>query len=372
LAKEKILLVEDDGIEAMDIKRTLESFGYDVPHVASSGDEAIKEALEIHPDLILMDIVLKGEMNGIDAASEIKELLIPLIYLTAHSEDSTVQRAKLTEPYGYIIKPYESTELKYAIELALYKSKMEKKLRESERRYRFIVEAANEGIWSMDADFNTTYVNQKMAEMLGYNTKEMMGKSVNKYMFDEDIHDHEKHMKTRLEGVSENYERRFRHKNGSEVFTLVAATALKDDNEKFMGSFGLFTDITHRKKIEKQLKDSQCQLNDIIESSPILQFVIDKNHRVLYWNQAMASYSGISPEEIIGTDHQWKAFYNGKRPCLADLILDEDLLTVDKWYSGKYKESQHLKGVYEVEDFFSIHGQNRKVVTFHCCPYKRF
>ena len=273
-----------------------------------------------------MDIVLKGEINGIDAANELKELSLPLIYLTAHSEDSTVQRAKLTEPYGYIIKPYDSSELKYTIELALYKSKMEKRLRESERRYRFIVEAANEGIWSMDANFNTTYVNQKMMEMLGYNREEMLGKPVTEFMFEEDINDHEKHMQTRFEGLSENYERRFRHKNGSEVCTLVAATVLNDVNGNFDGSFGVFTDITHRKKMEKQLNDSKSQLNDIIESSPILQFVIDKNHRVLHWNQAMASYSGISPEEIIGTDHHWKAFYNKKRPCLVDLILDGEVM----------------------------------------------
>jgi CheY-like chemotaxis protein len=95
--------VEDDGIEAMDIKRTLESFGYEVPYVASHGEDAIKKTLEIQPDLILMDIVLKGKINGIGAVFKIKELLIPVIYLTAHSEDVTVQRAKLTKPYGYII-----------------------------------------------------------------------------------------------------------------------------------------------------------------------------------------------------------------------------------------------------------------------------
>jgi len=370
LVRKKILLVEDDGIEAMDIKRTLESFDYEVPYVASSGGEAIKKALEIQPDLILMDIVLKGEINGIDAAHKIKELSIPLIYLTDHSEDSTVQKAKFTEPYGYIIKPYDSSELKYAIELALYKSKMEKRLKESEMRYRFIVEAANEGIWSMGADFNTTYVNQKMAEMLGYNAEEMLGKPVTSFMFEEDIPDHEEHIKSRLEGVSENYERRLKHKDGSEVFTLVAATVLKDINGNFNGSFGMFTDITHRKEMEKQLNDSTSQLFHIIDNSPILQFVIDKNHRVLYWNQAMASYSGISPEEIIGTDQHWKAFYNGKRPCLADLILDGDIITVEKWYSGKYKESKHLKGVYEVEDYFPSMGETGKWLHFTAAPIK--
>ena len=122
---EKILLVEDESIEAMDIKRTLESFGYEVPYIATSGEEAVEKALEIMPDLILMDIVLKGDIDGVEAASMIKDFNIPLIYLTAHSEENTIERAKLTEPQGYIIKPYDVSEIKYAIDLAIYKNQME-------------------------------------------------------------------------------------------------------------------------------------------------------------------------------------------------------------------------------------------------------
>jgi len=362
--------VEDDAIEVMDIKRTLESFGYEVPYVASRGEDAIEKATEIIPDLILMDIILKGDVNGIEAAAAIKNLDIPLIFLTAHSEEATVQKAKLAEPYGYIIKPYDPLELKYAIELALYKSKMEKKLKESERRYKFIVESANEGIWSMDTNFNTTYVNQKMAQMLGYTVEEMLGKPVTFFMFDEEIQDHEKHMQKRIEGFSDSYERRFKHKDGSEILTHVAATVLKDDNGKFVGSFAMVTDITDRKIMEKELKDSQRQLHEIIDSSPILQFVIDKNHLVIYWNQAMVSYSGISSEEIIGTDEHWRAFYSEKRPCLADLVVSSDIKTIDEWYSGKYRESEYLKGAFEVEDFFPSLGENGKWLHFTAAPVK--
>ncbi len=370
LAKEKILLVEDDAIEAMDIKRTLESFGYEVPYIASRGDEAVEKALAIIPDLILMDIILKGEINGIEAATEIKNINIPVIFLTAHSEDVTVQKAKLTEPYGYLIKPFDPLELRYAIELALYKSKMENKLKKSEQRYKFIVEAANEGIWSMDANFNTTYVNHKMAQILGYEVEEMIGKPVKSFMFQEDILDHEKHMDKRVKGISETYDRKFKHKNGSEVLAIVSATVLKDDRGKFAGSFAMFTDITDRKKMEKELQTSQRQLKEIIDGSPILQFVIDKNHRVIYWNQALADYSGIAPEKIIGTDEHWRAFYSEQRPCLADLMVEDDFITVNKWYSGKYKKSEHLKGAYEVEDFFPSMGENGKWLHFRAVTIK--
>lgn len=362
--------MEDDAIESMDIKSTLESFGYEVPYTASRGEEAVEKAKKEIPDLILMDIVLKGNIDGIEAANEIKELDIPLIFLTAHSEDATVQKAKLTGPYGYLIKPYDPSELKYAIELALYKNQMEKKLKESEKRYKSIVETANEGIWGADADFNITYVNPKIAEMLGYSTEEMLGKHVTFFMFEEDFPDREKHVEKRIKGHPETYERRFRHKNGSEVSTIVSVTALMDDKGDFAGTFSMFTDITDRKKMEKELLSSQKQLKDIIDGSPILQFVIDKNHHVIYWNQAIADYSGIPPEDIIGTDEHWRAFYNEKRPCLADIMVDGDLETVDKWYSGKYKESKHLKGACSVEDFFPSMGENGKWLHFTAATIK--
>jgi CheY-like chemotaxis protein len=126
MADVNILLVEDESIEALDIKHTLESFGYKVPYIASRGEEAVEKVLDIMPDLVLIDIVLKGDYNGIKVASEIKKLNIPFIYLTAHSEEATVHEAKLTEPYGFIIKPYDPLELKYIIDITLYKKSVEK------------------------------------------------------------------------------------------------------------------------------------------------------------------------------------------------------------------------------------------------------
>lgn len=125
MADVKILLVEAENIDAMNIKETLESFNYEVPYVASSGIEAIKEVLKIMPDLILLDIVLEGEMNGIDLAFKIKELGIPFIYVTTRSEASIIEKAMATEPYGYIIKPFDENKLKFAIEHALFRKKME-------------------------------------------------------------------------------------------------------------------------------------------------------------------------------------------------------------------------------------------------------
>ncbi len=136
-----IMLVEDEIIVAADVKYRLENMGYDVSGIVDTGEEAIEKAGEKRPDLILMDIVLKGEMDGIEAAQRIREDYdIPIIYLTAYSDEKTLQRAKVTEPFGYVLKPFEDREIQSAIEMAIYKHKMEQKLKESEEKYRKLVE----------------------------------------------------------------------------------------------------------------------------------------------------------------------------------------------------------------------------------------
>ncbi|BDZ67863.1 response regulator [Methanobacterium ferruginis] len=136
-----IMLVEDEIIVAADVKLRLESMGYQVLGIVDNGEEAIKTAGEKKPNLVLMDIVLKGEMDGIEAAQKIRELYdIPIIYLTAYSDEKTLERAKVTEPFGYVLKPFEDREIQSAIEMALYKHKMEKKLKESEEKYRKLIE----------------------------------------------------------------------------------------------------------------------------------------------------------------------------------------------------------------------------------------
>ncbi|MDZ7337832.1 MAG: response regulator [candidate division KSB1 bacterium] len=127
----RIMVVEDLNITALDLKNRLRKMGYEVPALAGSGEEAIQKAEETHPDLILMDIRLKGEMDGVEAAERIRAKLdIPVIYLTAHADDNTLQRAMVTGPYGYVLKPFEEKELRITIEMALHRHRKEAKLRE--------------------------------------------------------------------------------------------------------------------------------------------------------------------------------------------------------------------------------------------------
>ncbi|MBE0517382.1 MAG: response regulator [Methanophagales archaeon] len=132
MADPQILVVEDEGIVATGIRNMLKDLGYTVPAVASSGKDAIKKAAEMRPDLVLMDIVLEGDMDGIEAAEQIRARFdIPVIYLTAYADETTVQRAKMTTPYGYLLKPFNERELHAAIEMALYKHMMEREVASS-------------------------------------------------------------------------------------------------------------------------------------------------------------------------------------------------------------------------------------------------
>ncbi|ABE53145.1 response regulator [Methanococcoides burtonii] len=126
----KILIVEDEKIVALGIKKMLKNLGYLVPSIASSGEEAISKAEITFPDLVLMDIMLKGDMDGVEAADQIrKRFEVPVVFLTAYSDEKILERAKRTNPYGYIIKPFEENSLHATIELALHNYKEEKAIK---------------------------------------------------------------------------------------------------------------------------------------------------------------------------------------------------------------------------------------------------
>lgn len=141
MAKSKILIVEDENIVAKDIQNSLKNLGYLMPAIVASGEKAIAAVEEFKPDLVLMDIVLKGEMSGIEAATKIKEENnIPVIFLTANADDTTVNKAKLAEPYGFIIKPFREKELQTTIEMVLYKHDKVSEIKKERDYYYSIVE----------------------------------------------------------------------------------------------------------------------------------------------------------------------------------------------------------------------------------------
>lgn len=178
MSNTRVLVVEDESIVAKSIQSRLKSLGYTVPAVVSSGEEAVHKAEEIRPDLVLMDIVLKGRMDGIKAAREIySRLNIPIVYLTAYSDDNTIERAKLTEPFGYVLKPFEIREIRSAIEIALHKHRVENNLRQKESWLSTTLEKVSDGVLVVDDKGLIRYLNPRAESLLGRRREDAVGKS---------------------------------------------------------------------------------------------------------------------------------------------------------------------------------------------------
>ncbi|MGZ7095674.1 MAG: response regulator [Methanobacterium sp.] len=180
----KILVVEDERITAEDIKDGLISLGYKVPAVVYSGEDAVKRAGELKPDLILMDIKLEGEMDGIEAAEEIKKQYdIPVIYLTAYSDEGTVERAKKTEPGGFVLKehsgfihkPFEESELHSVIEITLYRYKMEKN---HDQWISALLESINEALIATDENGKIRFMNNMAEDITGWMQTDAIDKDI--------------------------------------------------------------------------------------------------------------------------------------------------------------------------------------------------
>lgn len=172
----RIMIVEDEKIIANDISYSLETLGYQVIAAVPYGEEAVPKALELCPDLILMDIRLKGEMDGISAAEQIQAHLdVPVIYLTAMTDEVTLQRAKVTEPFGYLLKPFDDQELRITVEIALYRHKLDKKLKANERWLATTLQSIGEGVITTDIEGRVNYINPQAEVLTGWTQAEALG-----------------------------------------------------------------------------------------------------------------------------------------------------------------------------------------------------
>ena len=161
----KILIVEDESITSFELEMKVQRWGYSVVGISTSGDEAFKMAVELKPDLIIMDIMLNGVEDGVELMERIQDTIeVPFIYVTAHSSDTIMNRAHKTAPYAYIIKPFDDMELKFAIELAFYKYDLEKELK-SDERYASLDNLMT-GIFIADMECNVLFINNFLADIL--------------------------------------------------------------------------------------------------------------------------------------------------------------------------------------------------------------
>src|SRR4030095_11809200 len=264
-------------IVSMDLQRRLKAMGYEIAGAAVSGEEAIEKAEKLRPDMVLMDIMLDGEMDGTQAAEIIRaRFSIPVIYLTAYADSATLERAKITEPFGYILKPFEERELHGHIEIALYKARMEKKLKDSEERYVLATMGANDGLWDWDLKTQTIYFSPRWKSMLGYSDLEI-GHHPREWfsrLHAEDRPRVKQQIAAHITGKAQHFESEYRIlcKDGSYRWALTRGLALIDANGKAQRFAGSQTDITERK-----LYEPLTGLPNLILFSDRIQSSLDRN-----------------------------------------------------------------------------------------------
>ncbi len=176
MTPKQILIVEDEIIVAQDLQQSLQRLGYLVPVIASSGEKAIRHVAELHPDLVLMDITLKGSLDGVEVAERIRDQFdIPVVYLTAHADKKTLQRAKITGPLGYLVKPFEERELHTTIEMALHRHEIERRLKESEQWLATTLRCIGEGVIATDARGYIKFINPIAEGLTGWRREQALG-----------------------------------------------------------------------------------------------------------------------------------------------------------------------------------------------------
>jgi PAS domain S-box-containing protein len=296
-----ILIVEDETVEAMNLKTSLQLMGYNVLAIASRGDEAVEKAKKLKPDLILMDVILKGDMDGIEAAEIVKKLKIPVIYITALPDDATVNRALLSEPYGYLIKPFDDRKLKVSIEVALYKNQMEKKVKKSNKSfYKVIFENTGTSTVIIEEDMTLSLVNTEFSQLTGYSKKEIEGKlNWTEFFASDDLPMmKEFHALRRInpDDAPRNYEARLITRN-NDIRTVYLTVALLPGTKKSMASI---VDLTELQRSKKEIEKSKKKFKTIFENAAEAMILFDRYGTILEANDKIEEISGFRKEELIG------------------------------------------------------------------------
>jgi PAS domain S-box-containing protein len=262
MAHERIMIVEDEAVISMDIESTLTALGYQVVAAAATGAVAIERALSVRPDLMLMDIMLRGPMDGVEAAERIRALLdVPIIYLTAYATDETLQRAKLTQPFGYLLKPFEERDLRTAIELALYTHQMSAQLRDSEARFRLLAENSTDLITRHAPDGRYLYVSPASRQLLGYEPDVLAETALLDLVHPDDVPAVQRALFGMLAGADvHTLEFRARCVDGFYLWLETTGHAVRDAaTGKVVEVQATSRDISARKVAELALRESQAE-----------------------------------------------------------------------------------------------------------------
>ena len=314
MADTKILVVEDESIVATDILNMLLTLKYKVTGVVQTASEAIKNSRKEKPHLVLMDIMLQGKMTGITAAETIyTKLNIPIVYLTSYTDETTLDRAKKTEPFGYLLKPFEERELKTTIEIALYKFKMEMKLKNRERFLSTILDSIDEGVIATNEEGSVTFINPYALKLTGWKRKDILNQPLQQLFAIENEKTGKKlSLQTDKILKGENFkiikEVLLHPKGGRRKISIHKnISPTRNDTGKITGIVLAFSDISRIKIAEQKLKKSWDKQKRAMEGTVAVMastietrdpYTAGHQRRVTKLAQAIAEEMNLSEKQI--------------------------------------------------------------------------
>jgi PAS domain S-box-containing protein len=234
---------------------------------------------------------------------------------------------------------------------------------------RSLLEVNLDPLVTIGVDGKIMDINDAVELVTGYSRDQVLGTDFSDYFTDPD-RARAGYREVFKQGFVRDYPLEIKHKNGQVTPVIYNASVYRDDDGEVLGVFAAARDISEIKKAHDEVIVSERRLISIIDGSPIPQFVIDKDHKIIYWNDALEEISGIRAKEVIGKKEQWRAFYNEKRPCMADLLVDDLQIDIPKWYLDKANKSKFIKNAYEAIDFFPAMGEDGKWLFFTAAPIK--
>ena len=298
----KILIVEDERLIAEDIKLTLIQFSYKVIGIISKGEDALKKLEKSSPDLILMDIMLKGELNGIETSTIInKKYDIPIIFVTAYADDKTIDQATSANPYGFILKPFNSKEIHAVIEMTMVKHKAKKILEESRAKFESMFQGNPEPSVYIDNDFKIVDINPRFTEYFLYTKEEVKGKYIDDLIVPEENKLEAKDLNVKTSQGYVYYDTLRKRKDGVLVPVSISAAPIMIKG-KTVGSFVIYKDISKQKKAEVELKLEQTYLEQLFSSAPEGIVLCDNNSNIVRANDEFLKVFGFKRDEIINVN----------------------------------------------------------------------
>ncbi len=340
--KTTILIVEDEVIVASDLSRKLERLGYEVCGTAMDGEEAVALAGSLRPHLVLMDIRLEGSTDGIEAARAIcRNLDVPIVYLTAHPDTATLERAKLTEPFGYILKPFEERELATQIELALYKHQADRRIREQAEWLRVTLTSIGDAVITCDTGSRITFLNPIAATLTGWSAEEAIGQPIPRVfcLVSEQTGQAMEEPVARVlrEGrtIPLANHAALVTKDGRNVPIEDSAAPILDAAGRVIGAVLVFHDVTERRRAEEELRKSRDELelrvrerteelhrtmealrverqqfNDVLDVLPVYVMLLTPDYRVPFANNVFRQRFG-EPRGLRCFEH----LFDRAEPC---------------------------------------------------------